>query len=125
MDLSPTRTETTISDTREWLGSTHGTEALETITLDVTNGGFGFTTAGGKIPRGTPIKLHAASKKYRRVVTTGGSEEVADGHLWEDVTVKPGSTEVGGSLFWHGVVVDAKVPGTFVDANRAKFIRYI
>ena len=124
MDLSPTRT--TVSKTKiPWRADDHGVDSLESITLDITNGGFGFTTAGGTIPEGTPIKKHTASGFYRRVVTTSGSEEKADGHLFEDVVVKPGSTKVGGSLFWHGKVIDANVPGTFVDANRADHIRYV
>lgn len=126
MDLSPTRTETVISDVKAWLAGKFGSDATQTGTLDITNGGFGFTTAGGTVPEGTPVKYHAASKKYRRVVTTGGSEEKADGHVWNDVKVKPGTTEVGFALFWiGGPVVDAQVPGTFVDANRCPLIRYV
>lgn len=123
MDLSPKRT--TVSKVKvPWRADDHGTDTLETIELDITNGGFGFTTAGGTIPEGTPIKRHS-SGRYRRVVTTSGSEEAADGHLYEDVVVKPGSTKVGGSLFWHGRVVNANVPTPFPAASQAKHIRYV
>lgn len=126
MDLSPTRTTTTISDVKAWLAGKFGTDALQTGTLDITNGGFGFTTAGGVVSEGTPVKYHAASKKYRRVVTTSGSEEKADGHVFNDVKVKPGTTEVGFSLHWiGGPVVAAKVPGTFPAACRSALMRYI
>lgn len=121
MDLTPTRTTKSTVVDKLWLASDHGKDTPQTITLDVTNGGFGFTTAGGTIKSGTPVKLHAASKLYRRV----GAEEVADGHVYEDVVVKPGTTKVGGSLFWHGLVVAAKVPGTFVAGNQSPHIRYV
>lgn len=132
MDLSPKTFSKSYNDEKLWLGSKHGADCTRAITLDITNGGFTIVDGGdgyGYIQSGTPIKKHAGTGLYRRVVTTSGSEEAADGHLFESVRVKTGSgasTKAGGSLFWHGVVVDAKVPGTFVDANRAaKNILYV
>lgn len=132
MDLSPKTTVIQSADEKRWLGSKHGTDTLETITLDITNGGFTIVDGGdgyGYIKSGTPVKLHTATNLYRRVNTGTGTEEAADGHLFETVRVKTGTgatTKAGGSLLWHGVVVDALVPGTFVDANRAaKHIRYV
>lgn len=126
MDLSPQRTTVTVTHDRPWLAGLVGVPANETGTLDITNGGFGFTVAGGTVLSGTPVKKHAGTGLYRRVVTTASSEEEADGHVYSDVVVKPGTTKEGFALFvLHGPVIDAKVPGTFVDLNRSRHIRYI
>lgn len=125
MDLTPQRTTVTVTHDRPWLGGLVGVPANESGTLDITNGGFGFTTAGGTIPSGTPVYKHS-SGLYRRVITASGTETEADGHCYDDVVVPAGSTKAGFALFvLHGPVIDAKVPGTFVDLNRSRHIRYI
>jgi len=135
MDLSPKTTVTQHADEKLWLGSKHGTDCTETITLDITNGGFQTSdfVAGGDgysyLKSGIPLKKHAGTGLYRRVVGTAGSEEKADGHLFESVRVKTGTgatTKAGASLLWHGKVVIAKVPTPFVTANQAAaHIRYV
>jgi hypothetical protein len=131
MDLSPRTTTSGHNDEKQWLGSKHGTDATRTITLDITNGGFeagdlvvGDAVGFSYIRSGVPLKKHAATGLYRRNTTTAA----CDGHLFESVRIKVGdgaTTKAGAALHWHGVVVDAQVPGTFVDADRAPHILYV
>jgi hypothetical protein len=128
MDLSPSTTTTTVVREKTWLGSQHGTDCPQTITIDVGGGTFAAvmiaSTRPGEsiIPSGTAVN-ELPSGLYARA----SGADVAEGHLFEDVVVKTGSTAAGASLFWHGVVVQAKLPAGsgFVNANRAPFIKYV
>jgi hypothetical protein len=128
MDLSPKTTTVTTQDEKRWLGTDHGTDCMETITLDVTNGGFTVVDGGdgwGYIKSGEPLKKDGATALYKRALST----EACDGHLFESVRVKTGTgatTKAGASLYWHGKVIAAQVPGAFVTAQRAAAnIRYV
>lgn len=123
MDLSPTTTVVELTRDKTWLGSAHGTDCTRTITLDIAGGTFAtvLEEGGTIVPSGTPV-VKGAGETYDLAT---GAGVVADGHLFEDVKVNADTTNAGGALLWHGVVVDAQVPGTFVDANRAKHILYV
>ena len=130
MDLSPT---VTVNDSpgrdKRWLKSQHGQDSLISITLDIAGGTFdGVLTAGsyagtGKkvVPSGIAV-FPIGNGLYRKCAVG----EVAKFHIFEDVVVTPGATaNAGASGFWHGVVVQAKLPGGFVNANKSPFILYV
>lgn len=125
MDLSPTRTVTEVVREKDWLGSNHGIDTTRTATLDLAGGSFDalVVTVNGKsfVPSGTAIRK-GGDGLYDNATGVGVK---ADGHLFEDVYFNEGSATAGGALFWHGVVVDAQVPGTFADENRADHILYV
>lgn len=116
MDLTPTTTVSQPVDDKQWLGSLHGTDCTRSITLDVATFASVKTAAQNglraTIPSGVPLKK--VGNKY--ALATGA--DVAVGHLYETVLLNPTSTAAGGALLWHGVVVAARVPGTFVPANQ-------
>lgn len=129
MDLSPTTTTTTLVREKPWLASAHGTDCPITVTLDVggstfdsirVNNGDGTYT----IPSGVAL-VKGAGTLYQRV----DGDDVARGHLLEEVRFKAGSTKAGASLLWHGLIVQAKVPastaGAFANANRAPGCEYV
>ena len=135
MDLSPVTTTSSAHDEKLWLGSKHGTDTLQTITLDIEGGTFddvivaevGSAVGWGYVPSGLPLVeteagLYELADTYHAnpdTDTDGGGadtdtdgppvDSTAEGHLFESVRVK--GNNVGASLFWHGVVVKAQVPG--------------
>lgn len=122
MDLSPTTTTRTVDRDKLWLASQHGTDSTDSCTLDIAGGTFAavLQEGGTVVPSGTPI-VKGGDGLYDRA--TGAA--VADGHLFEDVIIKPTTTRAGGALHWHGEVVQAQVPGGMTDANRARLVRYV
>lgn len=124
MDLSPTTTTTTVTRDKLWLASQHGCDSTDSITLDIAGGTFAavLQEGGTVIPSGTPLNK-GGDGFYDRA----SGADVAEGHLFEDVIIKAGTTKAGAALLWHGEVVQAKLPAGsgFVDANRAPHIRYV
>lgn len=130
MDLSPHTTTITPVDEKLWLGSKHGLDCPETITLDVEGGSFDGVIVDngdgwGYIPSGCAL-IGPSQGLYS--LQSGATD--AEGHLVESVRVRisdsDGTVTAGGALLWHGVVVEDKVPGTFDgSANGATFIRYV
>ena len=108
------RTETFSPDEdHSWLGSAHGTVECDPITLD----GDAFLTAfpTGVVPSGVVLGRVTATglyAPYDNAAATG--IEVARGHLF--TTIDLGGTtagtvgNTGAALFWHGEVVEAKLP---------------
>lgn len=113
MDLSiKTETKSPIEN-HEWLGSAHGTDNCDSITLD----GDAFLTAfpTGVIPSGVVVGRVTATGKYAPYSNAAADgTEVARGHLF--TTVDLGGTtaatvgDVAAALLWHGEVVEAKLP---------------
>lgn len=111
MNLSTT-TETFGQDDQSWLASAHGTDTARTITLDTSM----FTPAthypGGYLPSGLPIGKITATGKYGPYdgAATDGREALA-GFLFTAVSAPSVNTiDPQGALFWHGAVVEAKLP---------------
>jgi len=93
-----------------WLGSAHGTDATQSITLDVSK----FTQATywpkGRILSGEPL-VKLASGLYGPY--EGDDEKPADvlaGFLFADVPVTSGDTQVPGAILLHGQVISANLP---------------
>lgn len=107
-----TTTETFGQDDQSWLASAHGTDTAKTITLDTS----AFTPAthypNGYFPSGLPLGKITASGLYGPYdnAATDGRETFA-GHLFTAVKAPAVNTiDPQGALFWHGAVVEAKLP---------------
>lgn len=108
------RTETfTPPEDQRWLGSAHGTTECDSITLD--GDAFLTTFPTGIVPSGVVLGKVTATGLYRQYID-GNSDgtEVARGHLF--TTTDLGGTTAGtvdkvaAALYWHGEVVEAKLP---------------
>lgn len=131
MDLN-LRTETyTPAEDHRWLGSSHGVDTGETITLDATTLLAVFPT--GTIPSGVVLGKITASGRYGPYAS-GASDgrEVARGHLLTTSKVKAtDGTNVNtpAALFWHGRVREAFLPANHGLTSAAKTalsqIRYV
>lgn len=103
-------TDTFLNDDQSWLGSAHGTSEAESVTLDRTLLAAIFTN--GYVPSGVVLAKVTATGRYARYdnAQTDG-RETARGLLLTPVALKSGSTtNPQGALFWHGQVVEAKLP---------------
>ena len=113
MDLTIKR-EAFGQDDRSWLGSAHGTDAQQTITLDVST----FTAAThypqGWLKSGLPLQ-DLGNGKFGLWLTT----KTLAGFLATPVKVPAvGSTPVGAALLEHGRVKAAKLPVSVDTAGR-------
>lgn len=114
MDIS-VRSETFLAEDRSWLASEHGTDAIRSVTLDLSL----FTEAthypDGHIPSGVELARVDASVLYGPYVpaATNGQQNPI-GLLYTSVHVRTGgANNLGAAMFEHGFVVDANLP----DAN--------
>jgi len=120
MDLSM-RTITFAQDRKDWLGSQHGTDALRSITLDVSTFVKATHYPDGFLKSGIPLGKITASGKYGLYddSKTDGRQTCV-GFLWSGVEVIDhrgnASTSVGGSMLVHGFVKLAALPVS-LDAN--------
>lgn len=101
-----------IVDDPSWLGSAHGTDATETVTLDVS----AFTPEDhypdGVIPSGTPLAKITATGLYGPYVpadTTPGLG-VLVGFLVAPRVVESGVTRIAAANLTHGRVIQANLP---------------
>ena len=99
-------------DDQSWLGSAHGTNAAQSITLDVST----FTKAthypDGYLKSGLPLQK-LPSGKYGLWLTT----KTVAGFLFTPVSAPADpATPVGAALLEHGRVIAAKLPVS-VDAG--------
>lgn len=132
MDLK-TRTTSYITEDMTWLGSAHGTETGDTITLDLSKFTAGTHYPNGFLPAGIclgKITATGAYGLYDNALATG--VEVMVGHLLKPVKVETDNVtgKAMGSLYWHGEVVEAKLPANSgIDAagkaDVAGRIRYV
>ena len=112
MDLTP-RTTTYQTSRQDWLGSAHGTDATESVTLNLA-----LFTAGTHFPN-----LYLASGEPLGKVTASGlygpyddaavdGRAVAVGVLYTDVSVPAGVTtgNFGAAILTHGRVINALLP---------------
>lgn len=121
MDISLQPTETWTAENRSWVGSRHGTDVTQTITLK--NSLFTANThyPDGYVPSGIVLGRVTASGLYGPYDDAAGDgRAVAVGFLYSNVKMLASGADVGAALHWHGVVIAAKLPfssGTgFLDA---------
>jgi hypothetical protein len=111
MDLS-TRTETFGQDDQSWLGSSHGTDAARSITLDTSGFTAGTHYPDGFFLSGLPLGRLTATGKYvpYNGAAADGSETL-QGFLLTAVKAPSSTTiDVQGALLIHGVIVEANLP---------------
>lgn len=128
LDLTIKNVAFTPPEDQTWLGSHHGTQSMDSITLDAALCVAKF--ASGVVPSGIPLKRQA-SGRYAPAVTA----EVPDYHLFttQDLTGGGGHAAVDtpASGLWTGEIVAAKVPTytgitTVVAANTTSgLFRYV
>ena len=116
--------ETFGSDDQSWLGSAHGTDCTETITLDTST----FTPAthypNGYFRSGIPLGKITATGLY------GPYDNAAhDGHLFAAVKAPADNTvDPAAALLWHGKVRPSRLPVPVDAAGQADVagrIRYV
>lgn len=111
MDLS-VRDEVFGGENRAWLGSQHGTQSNRSITIDASLFTAGTHYPDGVIPSGILVAEVGTSGifgPYDAAATDG--RETPAGHLFNSIKVATGAKNIGAPLFWHGAVVESKLPG--------------
>lgn len=108
MGYSLVRTSSTFAnkDNQDWLGSAHGVNTADSVTLDAAS----FLTAypSGEVPSGVHISKRTSDGKYRPFLAAN-TTDTDRGFLLHGVLVTTGVDQIG-ALLWHGEVVTAKVP---------------
>lgn len=128
MNLSVQSTDTAAASDQSWLGSAHGTDIADGITLDAAR--FLAAFADGKVPSGVVIARDATSllgvpynPLYDSDEVTAGAQpngaDIAIGHLLEGVRIDATTpVNVGAARFWHGQVIIGNLPaGSGYDAD--------
>jgi len=98
------------AENHEWLGSAHGTQEMEPVTLD----GAAFATAfpDGVVPSGVVLARNVAGTKVVPFATAAADATgVAIGHLFT-TTLVSATADTTGSCYWHGRVRVAKLPAS-------------
>lgn len=106
MDLSIKRESWGAGD-QTWIGSRHGTNNAQTVTLDVAS----FSAFGDTIPSGVPLK-RLGSGKYAPVTEVG---DTLAGFLFTDQP-KTGTVQVA-AMLWHGLIRVANLPKNTFDVS--------
>lgn len=115
-NLSIIRETFAAPEDQSWLGSAHGTKEADSITL---NGDAFLTTfPGGVVPSGTVVAKYTSGGsvgKYGPYADAGATGlDTAAGHLLTTVDLRGTTAAVVGdvtaALYWHGEVVEAKLP---------------
>lgn len=115
------------AENHEWLGSAHGTQEMESGTLD----GDDWLTAfpSGVIPSGVVLAKNADGTRLVPFVTASGtSNGTAVGHLFTTTIIAAGQ-DTTVPVYWHGRVRVAKLPtgSTYDSTVKADLpqIRYV
>lgn len=119
MDISVRTVSNQVED-RSWLGSAHGTDATQTITLDVSTFTAGTHYPHGFIPSGVVLGKISATGKYGPYDNDANDGRgVAVGHLFSSKTVPADTTtDIGAPILLHGQVRESLLPsGAGLDAN--------
>lgn len=104
------KSETFGSDRKDWLGSGHGIDTNRSVTLDATLILADF--ADGDVPSGVVVGKVTATGRYGPYDDTAvDGRAVAQGHLFDGVTVEAGAN-AGAALLRHGQIVEAKLPAS-------------
>ncbi|MEV6836775.1 head decoration protein [Streptomyces sp. NPDC051133] len=106
------------SDDQSWLGSAHGTDATETISLDTSTFTPGTHYPDGYFKSGIPLGQITATKKfgpYDNAATDGRQTLV--GFLFAAVKAPADNTlDPNGAMLTHGKVRESRLPLGAVDA---------
>lgn len=114
MGSSIAQIETVVTaENQSWLGSAHGTNECESCQLDAS--AFLATFPDGVVPSGVVLGKITATGLYKPYADgAADGSEVAAGHLFTTTDLKgttaPTAQDVSAALFWHGQVIEAKLP---------------
>jgi len=111
--LSITTTVFKPSENQSWLGSAHGTDNADPITLDGDS--FLTTFTDGVIPSGVVLGKVTATSKYRQYSNAASDgTQTAVGMLLTTVDLGGVTSavveDVTAALYWHGEVIEANLP---------------
>lgn len=103
------------TENQSWLGSAHGTNDCDSVTLDADK--FLATFTDGIVPSGVVIAKITATglyAPYTDAATHGAGTDAAAGHLFTTTDLK-GTTagtakDTVAPLMWHGEVIESKLP---------------
>ncbi|MFF7130430.1 head decoration protein [Streptomyces sp. NPDC008240] len=119
MTIQPVTTTQNLTADRSWLASLHGTDSVDSITLDMSTFASGthyVPSTDTDIPysrvlSGIPVGKITASGLYGLYQTgaTDGRQNLA-GFVFAEVLFAPSQTKVPAALLWHGSVKTAKLP---------------
>lgn len=120
MDLV-TRTTDYTQGNQKWLGSAHGTNTADTVTLDLSLFTAGTHFPNGYIPSGMSLGKVTATGVYGPYSDAAGDGRTTlVGHLYQDVKVASDnvSGKAIGAILRHCQVIEANLPTNHgVDAN--------
>ena len=113
MNLQPTTEVFAPGEDHTWLGSAHGTEAVESIQLD--GSAFTGTWTDGIVPSGVALGKVTATGlyvPYTDAGTNGVGSDTCVGFLFTTVEVGVAGSEVDSpaALFTHGKVDESNLP---------------
>lgn len=126
MDIALEQVGSWQAENREWLGSRHGTDVTQTITLATSTFTAGTHFPNGFVPSGTVLgkitSVGATQNMYGPYDDAASDgRQVAAGFLFTSVKMRTSGPNVGAAIHWHGVVIASKLPlqsGTgALDAN--------
>lgn len=122
----PIRTTPTLAGNSDpsWLGSAHGTDATQSITLDLSKFDKETYWPKGRIRSGTPLGVITASGLYGPYTAEpeAGDEDGTEtlvGFLYADVVVLDGDETAPAAIFLHGQVKPANLPHPLPDTAYA------
>ena len=114
MDLT-LREETYVEEKHDWLGSGHGTDSTDPLTLDGAL--LGAIFADGIVRSGVVLGKITATGRYTRYADAGADgEETAEYLLFTTQRLRQYQDAAGSfknvpaAGLWHGQVVEAKLP---------------
>jgi hypothetical protein len=116
MSIQPKSTTYTIPDDPSWLGSAHGVDATDTVTLDVSTFTAGTHYPNGFLPGGLALGKITASGKYGPYSDAAVDGRTALAGFLVFPRLVNGQTAVVGALLTHGKVREARLP-IAIDAN--------
>ncbi len=115
MDITLQPTETFLAENRSWLGSQHGTDVMQSVTLATSTFTAGTHFPNGYVPSGTVLGLITSAGAtqgmygpYDNAATDG--RQTAVGFLYSNTKMVTGGANVGAPIHWHGSVIAAKLP---------------
>lgn len=122
MRLGVTSASLNPNEDQSWLGSAHGTQECDSITLDAAAVTAVTEFASGVVPSGVPLTKLGSGRYGPAIKGAVDGTEVVAGHLFTTTDLTGGVVgSVGGlatgaaantpaAIYWHGEVVASKIP---------------
>lgn len=105
MDLGIKTEVFSASEDQRWLGSAHGTNECESITLDADAFLADFTE--GFVPSGVSVGLVAATGLY---VPAADADVASKRYVLFTTKAIEAGANVSAAGFWHGQIIEANLP---------------